>query len=134
MKKFQNILVVVDSSQSTHSALERAMKLAGQGGGKLHLIEVVKDAGLALRWLSRDYVHIHELLVRERQQGLQGLLELCKSHGIDATGEVLEGVSSQVTIDTVQRIGAQLVIREAKGERSLATGSLGTSAMKLIRR
>ena len=70
MKSFKNILVVVDSTQAKHPELQRAMKLAEQGGVKLHLVDIVKDASLTVRLLIRDYLHIHELLVKEKREQL----------------------------------------------------------------
>ncbi len=134
MKSFKNILVVVDSTQAKHPELQRAMKLAEQGGVKLHLVDIVKDASLTVRLLSRDYLHIHELLVKEKREQLQVLVEHCKSHGIAAEGEVLEGVSSHLTLLAAQRIGADLIVRATKGPGSRQTGNLGTSSQKLIQR
>ncbi len=134
MKFFKNILVVVDSTQAEHHELERAMKLAEYGGVKLHLVDIVKDASLTVRLLSHDYVHIHELLVKEKREQLQVLVEHCKSHGIEAAGEVLEGVSSHLTLLAAQRIGADLIVRATKGPGSRQTGNLGTSSQKLIQR
>jgi universal stress protein E len=133
MKEFQKILVVVDSSQSEQIALKRALELADQTGAKLHLVDLVKDVSLTFRLLSRDYTHIHTLLVQEKQVGVQKLVDLCKAHGVEATGEVLEGISSQLTIDAARRFEADLIIRGAKGAHSLETGSLGASAQKLLR-
>jgi universal stress protein E len=134
MSSFHTILVVVDSSVERHAELERAIKLCDQSHAKLHLIDVLKDVSWTVRLLSKDYAHIHELLIQEKAMGLNRLVEHCQSHGVAATGEVLEGLSSQVTLDTAQRIGADLIIRAAKGERSLAQGALGSSAQRLIRR
>lgn len=134
MSNFKTILVVVDSFVERHAELERAIKLCDQTEVKLHLIGVVKDVSWTVRLLSKDYAHIHELLVQEKVTGLNRLVDHCQSHGVTATGEVLEGLSSQVTLDTAHRIGADLIIQAAKGERSLAQGTLGSSAQRLIRR
>ncbi len=131
---FKNILVVVDSTQQEHHELKRAMKLAEHGGVKLHLVDIVKDVSFTVRLLSRDYVHIHQLLVKEKQEQLQVLIDQCQAHGIEADGEVLEGVSSQLTLAAAQRIGADLIVRATKGTKSLQAGNLGTSSQKLIRR
>lgn len=133
MKQFQKILVVVDSSQAEQTALQRAMKLADQTPATLHLVDLVKDVSLTVRLLSRDYTHIHALLVQEKQAGVQKLVDLCKSHGIQATGEVLEGVSSVLTIDAARRFEADLIVRGAKGAHSLELGNLGASSQKLVR-
>lgn len=134
MTPFKNILVVVDSTQSDHPQLRRAMKLAEHGGVQLHLVDVVKDVNLTVRLLSRDYVHIHELLVKEKREQLQLLVEQCTAHGLQAQGEVLEGVTSQVTLAAAKRTGADLIVRATKGAGSLQTGHLGTSSQKLIQR
>lgn len=134
MNFFKNILVVVDSSLDHHPELERAIKLCDQSEGKLHLIDIVKDASLAARLFSKDYQNLHQLLVKEKQEGLGELVAHCGAHGVQATGEVFEGPSSQLTAEVARKIGADLIIRSAKGELSLAHGPLGSSAQKLIRR
>ncbi|MEZ6134902.1 MAG: universal stress protein [Pirellulaceae bacterium] len=137
MSCFRNILVVVDSSaeqETPHLELERALKLVDQTPeAKLHLVDVVKDEGFAVRFLSKDYGHIHQLLVKEKQEAIDALIEHCKAHGIQASGEVLQGQSSVVTAKTAQTIHADLIVRAAKGRHSLERGPLGTSSQKLIR-
>lgn len=134
MPIFKNILVVVDATQAKHPELQRAMKLAEHGGVKLHLVDIVKDASLTVRLLSRDYVHIHELLVKEKSEQLQALVDHCKAHGIEADGEVLAGVSSHETLAAAARTGADLIVRATKGAQSLQAGNLGMSSQKLIQR
>lgn len=134
MPIFKNILVVVDATQPEHPELQRAMKLAEHGGVKLHLVDIVKDASLTVRLLSHDYVHIHELLVKEKRDQLQTLVDHCKAHGIEADGEVLAGVSSQETLAAAARTGADLIVRATKGAQSLQAGNLGMSSQKLIQR
>lgn len=134
MPTFKKILVVVDSSQPEHPELQRAMQLAQHGGVRLYLLDVMKDVSFTIRLLSRDYLHIHELLTQEKREQLQKLIEQCRGHSIDADGEVLEGVSSQVTIKVAQRIGADLIVRSTKGKGSRQSGHLGTSSQKLIQR
>jgi universal stress protein E len=133
MKPLRKILVVVDSTQELSSELERAMKLADQSPTQLHLLDVMKDVNLSVRLLSRDYTHIHALLVNERQEALQRLVDTCRAHGIEAVAEVREGVSSQITVDVAREIQADLIIRAAKGARSLEVGPLGNSAKRLLR-
>jgi universal stress protein E len=133
MIPFKNILVVVDSSVERHAELERARKLVDQTDAKLHLVDVVKDLSLTLRLLSKDHTQLQQSLVAEKQESLNALVAHCKSHGIDATGEVLEGQSSLVTVKAAQKFGADLIIRPSKGVRSLELGPLGSSAQKLIR-
>ncbi len=134
MSPFQKILVVVDSLAEQHPELERAMQLVSQSSAELHLLDVVKDVSLTVRLLSKDYTHIHRLLVKEKQEALEALLSHCAAHGIQASGEVREGVSSQLAIDMAKQLGADLIIRSAKGRQSLQHGLLGASAQKLIRR
>lgn len=134
MELFHKILVVIDSSRTEHKELQRAMKLADQTNAHLHLIDIVRDVGLTIRLLSSEYEHIHALLVREKQEEITSLLERCRAHGISATGEILEGPSSQRTIEAAHHFGADLVIRAAKGTGSLESSYLGSSAQKLLRR
>lgn len=134
MPTFNKILVVVDSSQPEHPELQRAMQLAQHGKSELHLVDIIKDASFTVRLLSRDYAHIHDLLLKEKREQLQKLIDQCRGHSLQVDGEVLEGVSSQVTIEVAQRIGADLIVRATKGQASRQSGHLGTSSQKLIQR
>lgn len=133
MQLFKKILVVVDTSQEDHPELDRAILLANQSEAELYLVDVVRDAGLTIRLLSKDYAHLHELLLKERREALQKLIDQCRSHSLSASGEVLEGVSSRVTIDAAKHVNADLIIRTSRGANSLTGGQLGTSAQRLIR-
>lgn len=133
MTPFKNILVVVDSTVDRHAELERAIKLVDQTDATLHLIDVVKDLSLTLRLLSKDHLSIQQALIEEKQASLNGLIAHCRSHGVEASGEVLEGHSSVVTMKAALAKQADLIIRPSKGVRSLELGPLGSSAQKLIR-
>lgn len=134
MPIFKKILVVVDSSQPEHPQLQRAMQLAQHGKSELHLIDIIKDVSFTVRLLSRDYAHIHDLLLKEKREQLQKLIDHCRGHSVQAEGEVLEGVSSQVTLEVAHRMGADLIVRATKGKASRQSGHLGTSSQKLIQR
>jgi universal stress protein E len=133
MTIFNNILVVVDSSQPDPPELQRALKLAEPNTTQLHLVDIVKDSHFTLRLLTRDYAHIHELLVKEKQEQLQTLVGQCLAQGINTHGEVLEGTSSQETLAAAQRCRADLIVRATKGTNSRQAGNLGTSSQKLLR-
>lgn len=133
MALFSNILTVVDSTADQHPELQRAMKCCRGSATKLHLIDLVKDLSFSTRLFSGDYAHIHELLVKEKRESLAGLVSRCAQAGVAATSEVVEGTSSAATLEIARRIGADLIIRSAKGERSLARGPLGSSSQKLLR-
>jgi universal stress protein E len=134
MDRFKNILVVVDSSRTSHPEVERALKLAGRGNAKLHLVDVVRDISLTVRLLSHEYSHLQDLLMQEKQAAIDNLVAHCQSHGVEATGEIAHGTSSAKTLEIATRDRVDLIIRIAKGQRSLQSGTLGTSAQKLIRR
>ena len=134
MSLFQKILVVVDAAQSEHPQLERGMKLAEQSQSNLQLVDIVKDVSLTVRLLSRDYTHLHSLLIREKEEQLQRLVDRCRAHGLQADGQVLCGVSSHQTLEAASRLGADLIVRLTKGSRSLQAGHLGTSSQQLLRR
>lgn len=134
MQLFNRILVVVDASQPDSHELQRAIDLAKPAKAAVHVVDVVKDVNFTVRLLSRDYAHIHELLLKEKSEQVQKLVDLCTAQGVTASGEVLEGVSSQQTLAVAQKFEADLIIRATKGTGSLQTGNLGTTAQQLIQR
>ena len=132
MHGFRKILVAVDTSQGDQPALRRAMRLADQNQATLHIVDVLRDISLAIRLLSSDYAHVHELLIREKQEGLEKLVALCQSHGVSATCELLEGTASSVLLDAVTRGQFDLLIKEAKGVRSIEKVPIGATAQRLL--
>lgn len=133
MENFKKVLVVVDTSKSQHPEVERALKLADQTGVTLHLVDIVRDPSLTMRWLSSDYAHLQEQLVQEKQAALDKIVAHCRAHGVDTSGEILHGASSAKTIEVAKQGSYNLIIRSSKGVRSLETGTLGASSKKLIR-
>ena len=99
MDRFKNILVIVDSSRTNHPEIERALKLAGHGDVKLHVVEIVRDVSRTVRLLSPEYSHLQDVLTQEKKIAIDKLVAHCQAHGVQATGEILHGTSSARTLE-----------------------------------
>jgi universal stress protein E len=71
--------------------------------------------------------------VSERLAVLEGLVAQCQQEGLEATCSVVVGSSSEQILAEAKRMGADLIVRYAKGQLSLSNGKLGATAQRLLR-
>ncbi len=69
MRKFRNILLVIEPGIDNHFAIERAFELATSNGAELSLISIVEEAPI----LRRAAAGLVETLVAERNDELQAI-------------------------------------------------------------
>jgi universal stress protein E len=131
---FRNVLVAVDSTRDVHPELGRAIHLAKESGGVIRIIDVIKDPSVFSQWLAPDSVEIEQQLAAQRQESLEQLASRCRQEGLEATCAILRGRSSEQILAEAIRIGADLIIRYARGARSLSIGKLGATAQRLVQR
>jgi len=130
---FQNILVVVDALRDVHPEFGTALQLAKASGSQLRIVDVVKDAPWYSKLFQQDTTSIHERAIADRLARLESLVQDCQSQGLQATCDVLVGNSSEKILAEASRWKADLIVRYAKGQHSLNTCKLGTTAQRLIR-
>ncbi len=134
MKRFQNILVAVDSRQETHPALQWAARLAEYNDAKLKIVDVLRD----LPWLAKltlpDWEDTQQVLAEQKLQAVDAIAQPIRDQGITVTTKVLTGKTSSALIHEVVRSHHDLVVRVSKGAHSGRTGFFGTTGMRLLRK
>lgn len=134
MKRFQNILVAVDTHFEEHPALEWGVRLAERNQAKLRIIDVLPE----LHWYSKlaysDAESKWRTLAESKQKELDALAEPVRKQGLDVTTRVLLGKTSYSIIHEVLQEGHDLVVRVTKGAHSRRTGFFGTTSMRLLRK
>lgn len=132
MKRFKNILCVVDSESPDSPALHQAIDLAVENNGRLKLVDVVPDFG----WLKRILTPSCDRLIDQMMESKSGKLEEkaggLRSHGINVTTRVLHGKSSVEVTRQVLADGHDVVIKDAKGAAG-SRGYFGATGMGLLR-
>lgn len=131
MKRFKNILLVVNPLLDDTVALDKAVSLTKQNGGSLTLFSVVKG----LPGLSRNELIIQQQLVAataERTEWLRGLM--LKHDDINVTFKVVDGTHFLEIIYQVLRESHDLVIITAEEKKGFRTRLFGTTSMHLMRK
>lgn len=134
MFPFQNILVVIDSSDSQQPVLDRAVEYSLKHQAQLTVVDSVPE----FRWaqklvLSSESEHLPELLARDKSERLRKLVAPIRRRGIKVKHRVLVGRSSLEITKQVLRNKHDLVMKAAKGRHSRQSGFLGTTAKGLLR-
>ena len=134
MKRFQNILVPIDTRFEEHPALQWAVRLAEHNQAKLKLVEVVPELSWIMRLAMADAEHMQQVLADDKRRRLESLAGPLRDQGFDVTTTVLSGKSSFEIMQEVLRSDHDLVVRVTKGSHSQRTGFFGTTSMRLLRK
>ena len=134
MKRFQNILVAVDSRQDKHPALQWAARLAEHNQAKLRIVDVLPDLSWIAKLVLTDSEKSQEALAEQKRRMLQTVAEPIRAQGVEVTTELLFGKTSFAIMHEVLRSGHDLVVRVTKGAHSGRTGFFGTTSMRLLRK
>lgn len=134
MKRFQDILVIVDSQWDKQPALDWAVRLAEHNRAKLKIVDVLPD----LHWLAKvtlpDPESSQQALAEQKRAAVDAYAEAIRERGIDVTAKVLFGRTSLSIINEVMRSGHDLVVKVSKGAHSGRLGFIGTTSMRLLRK
>lgn len=134
MKRFQNILVAVDSRFEVHPALQWAVRLAEHNQAKLTLVDVLPELSWVARLVMSDAERTQNTLAGEKRRNLESLAGPLRDQGFDVSTSVLSGNTSFEIMHEVLRSGHDLVVRVTKGAHSQQTGFFGTTSMRLLRK
>ena len=131
---FKNILVGIDTEHPDPGLLNQAKMIARRYDARIKLLDTVPE----FSWLSKAFTPRHkellELLIQELRERLDAIAVEIGSQGFDVSVRCKAGQQSAVLIREATEGGHDLVMRVAKGRFSRRSGSMGTSAMKLLRK
>ncbi|MFT4557960.1 MAG: universal stress protein E [Porticoccaceae bacterium] len=134
MKRFQNILVNVDTRFEEHPALQWAVRLAEHNQAKVKLVDVIPDLSWIARLAMPDAEHTKQVLADDKRRKLESLAASLREQGVDVTTTVLSGKTSFAIMHEVLKSGHDLVLRVTKGSHSQKRGFFGTTSMRLLRK
>jgi nucleotide-binding universal stress UspA family protein len=133
MKRFQNLLVSVDTRQSAHPALEAAAFLAKATGARLTIFDALAEFSWPVRLALADHVHVREALLQEKRAQLEALADPLRAQGLIVATQAASGKTSVEIIREVLRNKQDLVIRVVKGPQSRQTRFFGNTTWRLFR-
>ena len=136
MKRFANILLVVDESTDHEVALERAVALAISNQAALTVCDVVADVPAEMQMFvtAVSPAELAEIVVNERRDRLEEIVEKTKVHGLSISVRVRMGKPFLEVIRQVLECGHDLVIKSAEGEKGLKPTLFGSADMHLMRK
>lgn len=133
-----NILVAIDFSPQSESALEHAIELAVITGGKLTLLWVAaEDTTAQNAAIYGSSVQTIERLVAEQHtenaRRLGVLADKARAVGVDAQVRVQAGHADEVIIEVADDIAATLIVVGTRGLTGVRRFVLGSVADKVVR-
>ncbi len=136
MKRFKNILLVVDSEIINPAALSCAFSLAKNNSAHLTIIDVVQETSSYQPLLPESVknINIHDLLVHEKREHLERSLRPFQNEGVEASIRILAGIPFLAIIREVIRQGHDLVIVTPEGRNEFKDLLFGTTTMHLMRK
>ncbi len=135
MKRFKNILVVVDQTHRDDVFLYRAANLAASNKGRLKIVGVSETVPglLAKKLTSRFQVDV-ESLVREKKLTQLKRIESRYKELVPVTTRLLEGTPFIEIIREVRRDRHDLVVVQTAHTGSISTGLFGSTEIRLLRK
>ncbi len=119
------ILVALDNSRGSEKALEAAVKLAQQNGGRLTAVTVLEQTGNpALDVLVAD---VHARATNRLEELLQTAANYARSRGVRLTPILREGHPAEAIIRCAEEENAALVVLGANSISNGDTGLGGTT-------
>ena len=118
MRRFRNILVVIDRDRASEALLARAAEIARVNGGSLTLVDALDSSPGELAKIfsalpGARATALEESVLRAHRDRLEEIAEPLRTSGLPVAAEVLLGVDFIETIRHVLRHDIDLVLKDA---------------------
>ena len=133
---YQRILVPVDGSQTSDSALNEAIRFAQQHNSMLKLVHVVEAARFFDAEQVIDYAALQEMAQRSGTQVLEHAMEAVKQAGLTVETDLLESDGQRVEnmiVDEAKRWMADLIVIGTHGRSGVSRLLFGSVAEGVVR-
>ncbi|MBE9559215.1 MAG: universal stress protein [Proteobacteria bacterium] len=134
MKRFKNILLLLDPEVKVSAALDKAVSLATRNGARITLFSVLKPPSGLLGYSESVAQSQLTSAITERREWLRGLTLSLAHDNIELEIEVVEGIPFLEIIRRVLREQHDLVITTAEQKKGIRERLFGTTSMHLIRK
>jgi nucleotide-binding universal stress UspA family protein len=135
---YKKILVAIDDSETSRSALAEALHIARTSSAKLYICHVVDETLMNMQGrVFTSELNVEHAITTLTGAGHQLLDEVMKSAaGIEAEAVLLEARNrrvSEILDEKARELGVDLIIVGRHGRRGLATLILGSVAEQLAK-
>ena len=134
---YKQILVPVDGSQISFSAVKKAAQIAKAFGGQLTLISLVAEDPFTDSDFYYSSAIMKEYFVQAHENATKALaeaLEFSKAEGVDAQTLVIKGqVSAEGIAETATELKADLIVMGSHGRKGFQKMLMGSFAQDVLR-
>ncbi|CAM2881404.1 universal stress protein [Acinetobacter celticus] len=134
---YKQILVPVDGSQISFSAVKKAAQIAKAFGGQLTLISLVAEDPFTDADFYYSSAIMKEYFVQAHENATKALaeaLEFSKAEGVDAQTLVIKGqVSAEGIAETATELKADLIVMGSHGRKGFQKMLMGSFAQDVLR-
>lgn len=135
MRRFRNILVIVDDANDNHAVLEQAGMLSLQNEAQLTVAAVVKEIPLTVRLLAANLsTQFQEQIVEKRRSQLTVMVASLQNRGVQTDVRVLYGTPFLEIVRQVLAARHDLVIIGAEGSAGSRQALFRSTTMHLMRK
>ncbi len=128
---YDEILVPTDGSPASDAAIEHAIDLAKQYGGRIHALYVVD--GAAYSTLEAGSEIVIEALESEGKEATGRVADVATDAGIESVTSVTTGTAYRSITDYVDDNDIDLIVMGTHGRRGLDRYLLGSVTERVVR-
>lgn len=133
---YQRILVPVDGSKTSDSALHEAIRFAQQHNSSLRLVHVIEDARFFDAEGMIDYTTLQDMARRSGEQVLSRAASVAQQAGLSAETDLLESTGRRIEeaiVADAKRWLADLVVIGTHGRSGVSRLLFGSVAEGVVR-
>lgn len=128
---FQNILVPTDGSDYTNFAIDKALELAKDVGGRITALYVLDQTMISNMPVDVAVRNIHDALEKEGDEAVLGVKQKAESLGIPVEVLVKEGIPVNVIIE--ESANYDVIVMGTLGRTGVSKFLMGSVAEKVVR-
>jgi nucleotide-binding universal stress UspA family protein len=130
----RTILVPVDFSPNSETALDYAVELAGKLDAKVYILNVIALSGLGVPELGAALApSLIDSMVRDSEAALAKLADARRSQATIADTLLRTGDARDIIIHTAEEVAADLIVMGTHGRRGVGRALLGSVAESVLR-
>jgi nucleotide-binding universal stress UspA family protein len=130
----RTILVPVDFSPNSETALDYAVELAGKLDAKVYILNVIALSGLGVPELGAALApSVIDSMVRDSEAALAKLADARRSQATIADTLLRTGDARDIIIHTAEEVAADLIVMGTHGRRGVGRALLGSVAESVLR-